>query len=159
MIPRWEWRTFGDSDDPFSALEPEKVEESDEVYLLSTASDASVKIRDSKLDVKPLQSVDDDGLEQWKPVLKAAFPLGRDDIAALLEALGLEAPPVDPQRVHARAAVDELVGPTADLLAVEVHKQRRPLHGRRLHGGGLRDPHRARCAANDRRRVGGCRLV
>ena len=115
MIPRWEWRTFGDSDDPFSALEPEKVEESDEIYLLSTASDASVKIRDSKLDVKLLQSVDDDGLEQWKPVLKAAFPLGRDDVAALLEALGIDGPPVSRSEYTLEQLIEELVAPTAGL--------------------------------------------
>jgi len=123
VIPRWEWRTFGDSDDPFSALEPEKVEESDEVYLLSTASDASVKIRESKLDIKLLQRVDD-GLEQWKPVLKAAFPLGRDDVAALFAALGIDGPPVSRSEYTREQMVEELVEPTAGLLALDVHKQR-----------------------------------
>ena len=100
MIPRWEWRafgqSFGDADDHFAALEPEKVEESTEVYLLSVTSDASVKIRDSKLDVKLLQLVNGDGLEQWKPVLKAAFPLGPDEIVTVLAALGVESPPAAP---------------------------------------------------------------
>ena len=39
IVPRWEWRTFGDdfgpADDRFAALEPERVHESDELYLLS----------------------------------------------------------------------------------------------------------------------------
>ena len=77
-IPRWEWRTFGeafgDADERFAALSRERVEESDEIYLLSIASDASVKVRDGLLDVKLLQAVNDDGLEQWKPVLKAGLP-------------------------------------------------------------------------------------
>ena len=40
IVPRWEWRTFGDSFGPaeerFAALTPERVQESDETYVLST---------------------------------------------------------------------------------------------------------------------------
>ena len=47
MIPRWEWRTFGTSfgiaDERFAARTPEKVQESDETYLLSPVNDANVK--------------------------------------------------------------------------------------------------------------------
>ena len=127
MIPRWEWRTFGesfgDSDDWFSARQPEKVEESDEVYLLSTSSDASVKIRDSKLDVKLLQSVNADGLEQWKPVLKAAFPLGPDEVGVVLAALGIEDAPASGGEYTLEQLMRELVEPSG-LLAVDVHKRR-----------------------------------
>ena len=49
IIPRWEWRTFGTASGrptpAFAALETEKVQESDEVYLLSPVDDANVKIR------------------------------------------------------------------------------------------------------------------
>ena len=42
IVPRWEWRTFGDdfgaADERFAALEPERVQESDELYLLSAAA-------------------------------------------------------------------------------------------------------------------------
>jgi len=37
------------------------------------------------LDVKQLQAVNDDGLEQWKPVLKATFPLAVADAVAVLK--------------------------------------------------------------------------
>ena len=71
-MPRWEWRTFGDrfgeADSRFASLAPDRVQESDEVYLLSRASDASVKVRDGLMDVKRLERTNDDGLEQWKPV-------------------------------------------------------------------------------------------
>ena len=84
IVPRWEWRTFGDdfgdADDRLGALPPERDEESDEVYLLSLASDASVKIRDGLMDVKQLEHVNDDGLEQWRPIMKAAFPLSTADV-------------------------------------------------------------------------------
>ena len=55
-------------------------QESDELYLLSLESDASVKVRDGLMDVKQLESVDGDGLEQWRPVLKDAFPLAADSV-------------------------------------------------------------------------------
>jgi exopolyphosphatase/guanosine-5'-triphosphate,3'-diphosphate pyrophosphatase len=45
IVPRWEWRTFGDrfgsAEEHFAALSPERVQESDEVYVLSTQGDAS----------------------------------------------------------------------------------------------------------------------
>ena len=82
IVPRWEWRTFGErlgaAESRLGSLPAERIQESDDLYLLSRESDASVKVRDGLMDVKRLQSVDDDGLEQWLPVLKASFPLGRD---------------------------------------------------------------------------------
>ena len=46
---------------------PERVEESDEIYVLSAESGDSVKVRDGHLDVKRLERVDGDGLERWPP--------------------------------------------------------------------------------------------
>jgi len=84
IVPRWEWRTFGDdfgeADTFFAGKSPERDQESDETYLLSTEGDASVKVRGGLMDVKELQGVDDYGLEQWKPVLKAEFPLGVEEV-------------------------------------------------------------------------------
>ncbi len=48
-----------------------------------------MKVRDDLMDVKQLEAVDDDGLEQWRPVLKASFPLAAADVAAVLDALGV----------------------------------------------------------------------
>ena len=57
IVPRWEWRTFGqrfgEADTRFGTLVPERAEESDEIYLLSVGSDASVKVR-GLMDVKEL---------------------------------------------------------------------------------------------------------
>ena len=48
IVPRWEWRTFGehfgDAETRFAALSPERVGESDEVYLLSTEGTDTVKV-------------------------------------------------------------------------------------------------------------------
>ena len=52
IVPRWEWRTFGADDSAFAERSPENVQESDELYLLSLRSDASVKVRDELMDVK-----------------------------------------------------------------------------------------------------------
>src|SRR5262245_36241603 len=93
VVPRWEWRTFGDSfgdaEARFAALTCQSVGESDELYLLSQGSDASVKVRGGKLDVKRREAVNDDGLEQWRPVLKAEFPLSAADVRALVDALAV----------------------------------------------------------------------
>jgi exopolyphosphatase/guanosine-5'-triphosphate,3'-diphosphate pyrophosphatase len=98
MIPRWEWRTFGTlfgvADERFAARTPEKVQESDETYLLSPVNDANVKIRDDLLDLKSLVEVNPTGLEQWRPVMKATFPLSTDVVHELCTALGVAMLPV-----------------------------------------------------------------
>ena len=79
VVPRWEWRTFGEhfdaAEDLLATLSPQTIRTSEELYILSMLSDASVKIRDGLMDVKHLLRVNDDGLELWVPVLKTAFPL------------------------------------------------------------------------------------
>jgi len=100
------------------------VQESDELYLLSSESDASVKVRDGLMDVKRLDRVDDDGLEQWRPVMKASFPLSAAEVLAVIEALGAQ----DRSLQRAEYTLDELVAEVvqarADLLAIGVRKRR-----------------------------------
>ena len=127
VVPRWEWRTFGDdlgdAERWFAAHESERAQESDETYLLSSHSDASVKIRGGQLDVKRRERVDADGLEQWRPVLKASFPLSAPDVGKALEALGVDAPLPEGEYPQERL-IDEVVARSADLLALDVHKRR-----------------------------------
>jgi exopolyphosphatase / guanosine-5'-triphosphate,3'-diphosphate pyrophosphatase len=127
IVPRWEWRTFGDSFGSAEALlaaqKPERAQESDEIYLLSQKGDASVKVRDGLMDVKQLEAVNDDGLEQWRPVLKNSFPLGAADVATMLRAAGVSAETArDAYTLEQLLA--ELVEPNDSLDAVDVHKQR-----------------------------------
>jgi exopolyphosphatase/guanosine-5'-triphosphate,3'-diphosphate pyrophosphatase len=128
IVPRWEWRTFGDAfgaaEEAFAALTAERVDESDELYLLARASDASVKVREGLLDVKHLQGVDEDGLEQWVPVMKGAFPLAAEGVGTMLARLRAAAPPLDRAAYTLAELVDEVVRPNEALLAVEVHKRR-----------------------------------
>lgn len=130
VVPRWEWRTFGsrlELRDATGALAPGSVRESDETYVLSPGG-ASVKYRDNALDVKELVQVNEAGLEQWRPTLKAGLPLPADDVERLVAALGVTAPPLD----HGSYGADELVPllracDGVDL--VRVHKTRRHFEG------------------------------
>jgi exopolyphosphatase/guanosine-5'-triphosphate,3'-diphosphate pyrophosphatase len=128
IVPRWEWRAFagrlGDADDQLAARRPEREHQSDEIYLVAVDSEASVKARDGLLDIKRLERVGDGGLEQWRPVLKAAFPLPRADVRGLLDALGARAGTLDRDAYTLDQLIAEVVAPCTDLLAVKVHKRR-----------------------------------
>ncbi len=128
VVPRWEWRTFGDgldaAHDLLVSLAPELVRSSDELYFLSVHSDASVKVRDGLMDVKQLLRVNDDGLELWTPVLQTGFPLTRDDASAVLTNLGVAGPVLRQTSYTLDSFVGELIRPDPDLRMVEVHKRR-----------------------------------
>jgi exopolyphosphatase/guanosine-5'-triphosphate,3'-diphosphate pyrophosphatase len=125
IVPRWEWRTFGDefgpAEEKFAALTAERVQESDEVYVLSTKGDASVKVRDELMDVKHLEHVNEDGLEQWIPVLKGGFPLVAGDAATLFAALGLPDASVGTLTYNELLATIEAA---PELRWIDVHKRR-----------------------------------
>jgi exopolyphosphatase/guanosine-5'-triphosphate,3'-diphosphate pyrophosphatase len=128
IVPRWEWRTFGhDLSKPAAALERYRTgadNESDELYFLSPGSE-NVKVRDGLMDVKVLREVDPDGLQQWFPVMKAAFPLPATDVARVYEALHLE-----PTRAGAASRTlseltTDLAAASSPVQVVKVHKLRR----------------------------------
>ena len=128
VVPRWEWRTFGRefgaAEEKLAALTRGGAQDSDETYLLSLESDASVKVRDGTLDVKRLEQVDADGLEQWRPVMKSRFPLAAADASSVLSMLGIAG--ATPTRET--YTLDEFLAEVAEaneiLQAVEVHKHR-----------------------------------
>ena len=127
IIPRWEWRAFGQrfgtADAAFAALTPTGIQESDELYLLSGAGD-NVKVRADLMDIKILVEVNPDGLEQWRPVMKAGFPLPASDVATVFESLRLPTPPLDREAYTLDQFVAELAGPSGRMRAVNVHKRR-----------------------------------
>jgi exopolyphosphatase / guanosine-5'-triphosphate,3'-diphosphate pyrophosphatase len=128
VVARWEWRTFGPSfgeaDRKFAGLKPQKVQKSDETYLLSAFSDANVKVRDELMDIKLLERVDAHGLEQWRPLLKAPFPLDGSIVAKISAALGLPDLPASAGGWSLDRLVDEL-RPFAGLVrVVNVQKTR-----------------------------------
>ncbi len=126
IVPRWEWRTFGPGVDVaaphFAALDATGVQESDETYLLS-ATRPTAKVRDGLMDIKALIEVDASGLEQWRPVMKTAFPLPADDVAAAFRALDLDPPAMARESYTYDEFIAELAAP-GGLRPVAVHKRR-----------------------------------
>jgi exopolyphosphatase/guanosine-5'-triphosphate,3'-diphosphate pyrophosphatase len=128
IVPRWEWRTFEAVSpsvaDHLLAQEPLQVQTKDEVYVLSPTSEASAKIRDDRLEVKCLEERDASGLELWRPVLSAVFPL---QAAIVGEALQLLHVPVSSSLADAAdlaAFLDACLAQGPRLRAVRVHKSR-----------------------------------
>jgi exopolyphosphatase/guanosine-5'-triphosphate,3'-diphosphate pyrophosphatase len=76
------------------------------------------------MDVKQLEAVDGNGLEQWRPVLKASFPLAAADVRVVLDALAVTAPEPGRETFTLEQLVDEVVEPSQALAAVAVHKRR-----------------------------------
>ena len=125
VIPRWEWRTFGDRFGPaeaaFAAMTPTDVQESDELYLVAEDSQ-NVKVRDDLMDIKLLREVDDHGLERWEPVMKAAFPMSAEQVADVARALDIT-PPATHTSLSLDAFLADVAGP-AGTIQVRVHKRR-----------------------------------
>jgi exopolyphosphatase/guanosine-5'-triphosphate,3'-diphosphate pyrophosphatase len=127
IVPRWEWRafaeSFGEAERRLRELPPGKLQESDELYLLSPLCDANVKVRDDLMDLKALERVGEDRLEQWRPVLKAGFPLGTADVAKVCDALRV-APVPAREGYSLEQLVAELRHPSRGVRAVSLHKRR-----------------------------------
>jgi len=132
IVPRWEWRTFGTDlalpADAEALLTATEVRESDERYALSPAAEASVKLRDDLVDVKHLERVDDDGLEQWRPVLKAEPPLSVEEARRVLEALAVRVPDPFDRETYGPEQFRELLR-SDGVESVPVHKTRRRFTG------------------------------
>ncbi len=127
IIPRWEWRTFGDhfpeAEAAFGAMESTGIQESDETYLLAGARNG-VKVRDDLMDVKILREVSSEGLERWEPVLKASFPMSADDVSTVLKALGITAPQLTRESWTLDQFLADFGGDGKILRPVKVHKRR-----------------------------------
>jgi exopolyphosphatase/guanosine-5'-triphosphate,3'-diphosphate pyrophosphatase len=126
IVPRWEWRTFGvqfgAAEGRFADLVAGQVQESDETYLLSPVNDANVKIRDALMDIKTLVEVGHGGLEQWRPVMKATFPLSQAVAQQVCAALGVPVPAALGDAVTLEQLDAGLAA--SGVLAIAVHKRR-----------------------------------
>ena len=127
IIPRWEWRTFGRgvaiAEPHVAALTSTGVQESDETYLLAGTRNTA-KVRAGLMDIKVLVEVDPDGLEQWRPAMKAEFPLSAAEVATAFATLGLPAPTLARETYTLDELVADLAGPGSALRPVAVHKRR-----------------------------------
>ena len=128
IIPRWEWRTFGEnfgeSENKIKAYELGNFKKSSEKYILSRNSNENCKVRDELMDIKSLQQVNDDKLEQWYPTLKEGFPLSQETITMLCkDFFKVEVPAMDKEAYDFEAYI-ELCKSVKDLVVVDVYKER-----------------------------------
>ena len=129
IVARWEWRVFGKGDfgeaeKMIRALPMDSNKKTEEEYILSRKSDENVKIRFDLIDVKSLQNVNADNLEQWLPVLKTGFPIAADKLAELFKILKVELPKLERTEYTHDQFIDELVKTNPDLVLVNVKKNR-----------------------------------
>lgn len=128
IVARWEWRTFGgqfgEAEARINAFPCDKVRNSSEVYILSKKSMDNTKIRDMLMDIKTLQQVNDEKLEQWYPVMKAGFPLTQAVLADVFAAWKVELPVLQRETYEYDLFLNDLVASHPDLRAVRVEKER-----------------------------------
>ncbi len=127
IIPRWEWRTFGEAfgeaEENIKAYECSRSMESSEVYILSKKSGENIKVRDMLMDIKVLRAVEND-LEQWFPIMKATFPIGAEEAAEVFKAAGVEVDVNANDTWEYDAFIEKMVDTNPDLKAVGVFKKR-----------------------------------
>ena len=128
IIPRWEWRTFGETfgvtEEKIKGYELGNFKKSEEKYILSRNSNENCKIRDDLMDIKSLQMINEDKLEQWYPTLKEGFPLSQETITKLCnDFFKVEVPAMDKEAYDFEAYI-ELCKTVKDLVVVDVYKER-----------------------------------
>jgi len=109
--PRYEFRVWAETLTPvrerLERLASPKETVSQETYLVSATTDkCNAKIRADLMDIKLLVA-EDRGLEQWNPILKAAFPL-ESSVVATQVFPSLELPP--PVLAKSEYTLDEFLG-------------------------------------------------
>ncbi|MBC8479573.1 MAG: hypothetical protein H8D46_03825 [FCB group bacterium] len=128
IIPRWEWRTFGESfgtaETNIGKYECTRVKESSEVYIISKMGGNNTKIRDMLMDIKLLETINTDKLEQWMPVMKSSFPVATEDISEVFKAANIKTPDYKREKYTYDQFLDELINNHPDLKAVGVFKKR-----------------------------------
>lgn len=128
IIPRWEWRTFtndlGKAEENIRKHTEGKTRESDEVYILSEVSMDNTKVRDDLMDIKTLQQVNEDRLEQWLPIMKGTFPLPVAEIEKVFKCFKVAIPKFERTEYNFGQYLEEIIYPSKLLKAVNVHKKR-----------------------------------
>ena len=136
IIPRWEWRTFGENLSKEAEVIRQSGEsfdrESEELYILSTRSNDNTKIRAELMDIKtPIRINEENSLEQWTVLAKSAFPIHINDLALVYKAFGLQLPYLKKDEFTYIEYLEELIGNNPDLRIVNVKKNR---HGYKIDG-------------------------
>ena len=128
IIPRWEWRTFtndlGKAEVNIRKHLEGKTRESAEVYILSEVSMDNTKVRDNLMDIKTLQQVNEDRLEQWLPIMKGTFPLPVAEIEKVFKCFRVALPKFARTEYTFEQYLEEVIKPSSLLKAVNVLKKR-----------------------------------
>lgn len=131
IIPRFEFRAFDQHLDEVAekirrlATEEEEVQESLDTYVVSKPNETyNVKVRDSLLDIKVLLQRRN-GLEQWRPEVKEAFPVTAELLREqVFPALKVKTPPMERPRYTLPQCFQELIWPHEQLSVAHVFKRR-----------------------------------
>jgi len=128
VIPRWEWRTFGaafpEAEEFLQSMPCTRVKHSDEIYILSTNSQDNCKIRNSLMDIKVIEQINESGLEQWKPRLKASFPISFEIVRLVLRTLHVRKPLILRNQYTHHQLLNDIVRMHPKLKAVDIKKKR-----------------------------------
>ncbi|MBN1327786.1 MAG: hypothetical protein JW996_07535 [Candidatus Cloacimonetes bacterium] len=129
IIPRWEWRTFGDDfskgEDNIIKYGNSRDRKSSEIYILSSMSNDVTRIRDELMDLKsPVRINKKTRLVQWTALEKSSFPIPINDLALVFKAFELKMPYLDKDEYPCTGYLEELIGNNPELMMVNVDKFR-----------------------------------
>ncbi len=130
IIPRYEFRVFAPDLKWFGEKLTanatfDRYRESRELYLVSAHTENfNVKLRDDKLDIKErVETVN--GLERWKPVLKAEFPVDKKVLQdKMLPFLGMEIKEPDTENMSLQKCIRFLQETDPHIAPVHIIKKR-----------------------------------
>lgn len=123
---RWEWRTFSRDQDfreTFADYEPQRRKESEELYLVFSGAVCNAKLRENTLDIKVLEQVNDDGLEQWSVAMKAELPIHPPELRRLYALWGIDGA-VPKGEISRERLVGEVISEIPGAYCIQVHKER-----------------------------------
>jgi hypothetical protein len=132
IIPRWEWRTFGDNFGESESLIKQyqaKTRESSEIYILSSLTNFNTKIRDQLMDIKYLIQTNDDELEQWNPLIKAGFPIDIKNLRVVADSWRIQLDADLNSDLSYNDFMNKIVQKNLSLTTVNVFKER---HGYKI---------------------------
>jgi len=130
IIPRYEFRAFaqnfGLAEEKMRKLSKlDKFRETSEIYILSNSNNENnVKIRYDTLDIKVFVK-EQKGLQQWKPRMRAEFPMKmevlRDDV---FPALGAAVPEFNRSEYTLEQFLEDIMIPNPELALARLFKRR-----------------------------------
>lgn len=125
---RWEWRTYGiDEEEAEHKIQTYPLKDllnTQETGILARLWDANIKIHFNMLDVKTLQNVSDNGLQQWLPTRKMNFPLTSETISDFLEQCNVPVPIFGRHSYTSDQFLKEIIIPNEMMRSVIVRKRR-----------------------------------